>query len=114
MATLLYLPPWSIDYSMTQENAVTRTQHKGFKRQSSFSHKKVSIVSVTRRLYGAQLPYFEHFIRTLEEDGSLPFTDSYKDGAGVQSGLMRIVNGAYKVDTNGLNHVVSCNIEVFR
>jgi hypothetical protein len=114
MATLLHLPPWAIDYSMTQENAVTRTKRKGFKRQSSYSHRKVSVVSVTRRLYGAQLPYFEHFVRTILVDGSLSFTDLYKDGSGVQSGTMRIIDGAYKVTTNGLNHVVSCTIEVFR
>lgn len=107
-------PPWAIDWSFSLENPTTRTSYRGFRRQARFSKKKVTLASATRKLTGIELPYFESFVRNQANDGQLKFTDKYKDGGGVQSGLVRIVNGSYTVTTNGTNHTVSCQLEVFR
>lgn len=107
-------PPWSIDYSFDLSNPVDRSSSRGLKSQASFSKRQVTIASAVRKLTGIELPYFEYFIREVCIDGSVKFTDRYKDGGGVQSGDIRIVDGAYVVSTNGINHTVSCQIEVFR
>lgn len=109
-------PPWSIDYNFSENNAVVRSSERGFKRQADYSHRKVTIASAVRHLYGAQLPYFESFIRTQCNDGQLAFTDKYKDGGGVTTGTVRLVDGAYVVTPNGSNknYQVSCSVEIFR
>lgn len=114
LTTVTDFPPWSIDYTFDQENAVTRSQGRGLKKQARYSKKQVTTASATRKLTGIELPYFEYFIRNECIDGSIKFTDRYKDGSGVQIGTIRIVNGAYTVVTNGINHTVTCQIEVFR
>jgi hypothetical protein len=107
-------PPWSIDWQFSQENPITRTSFRGFKRQARFSKRQVTLAPATRKLTGIELPYFESFVRNQANDGQLKFIDKYKDGGGVQSGTVRIVNGKYTVVTNGINHTVSCQLEVFR
>jgi hypothetical protein len=114
LTTVTDFPPWAIDYASAIQNPVTRTQQRGFSRQSSFSQRRVTTVSASRRLAGIELPFFESFVRTQCNDGQLSFTDRYKDGDGVQTGIIRIVDGYYSVSTNGRNHVVTCVIEVFR
>lgn len=114
LTTVSDFPPWSIDYVFNQKNPVVRTEHRGYKRQSSHNHKQITTARVTRKLYGVMLPYFESFVRTECDDGSLAFTDKYKDGGGVQSGLVRIIGGSYRVETDGVRHTVTCNIEIFR
>lgn len=116
LTTVTDMPPWTINYSNRRNNAVVRTEYRGYRQQADYSHRKVDIASVTRRLFGAELPYFESFIRNQCNDGQLAFTDKYKDGNGVQSGTIRIVDGSYTVSTNGKNSnwIVSCEIEIFR
>ena len=116
LTTVTDFQPWAIDYNISHGNAVTRTQQRGYKKQASYSHREVMLVDATRRLQGAELPFFESFVRTECDEGTLAFTDKYKDGGGVQSGSMRIVNGAYTVAPAGSNFVwdVSCQLEVFR
>lgn len=116
LTTVTDFQPWSLDYTIRHGNAVTRTKMRGYKKQQSYSHREVMIVDATRRLVGVELPYFESFVRTELDEGSLAFTDKYKDGGGVQSGTVRIVGGSYRVDSGGANFVwdVSCQLEVFR
>lgn len=114
LTTISDFPPWSIDYQFNQLQPVVRSQHRGYKRQSSHNHAQSTRAAVSRRIYGAMLPYFEYFIRSECDDGNLAFTDKYKDGGGVQTALVRIINGSYSVQTDGVRHLVRCEIEIFR
>ena len=116
LTTVTDFQPWSLSYEISHGNAVTRTRQRGFKKQQAYSHREIMLVDATRRLVGIELPFFESFIRTEAEDGRLAFTDKYKDGGGVQSGLVRIVGGSYTVNAVNSNFVwdVSCQLEVFR
>lgn len=114
MPTLQHLPAWKIEYDYTLTNAILRDQNPGYTRQARKSHRQIMIANAQRFLRGAQLPYWEHFILNVCREGSLKFTDYYADGNGVQQGLIRVVNGRYSVQTDTRNHIVSCQIEVFR
>lgn len=114
MPTLSYLPPWQASYSFESNPGIVRTDSfRSFTRQSNINGRRVRIADVTRVLCGAELPYFEHFIRTECRDGSLKFTDYYVDHTGLQTGLIRIVDGSYTVQTDLRNHTISCQIEIF-
>jgi hypothetical protein len=113
MPTLNYLPPWSIDYAFEVVPDVIRGG-MAYPSQRAGSNKRIVMADVTRRLVGAELPYFEWFIREICSEGSLAFTDYYADGDGVASGTIRIVDGAYSVSTNLRRHIVQCRIEIFR
>ena len=115
MATLLYLPAWSVGYSYGVDPSQTRTRvSQGFKRQAKDSHRHMVIADVTRKLQLSELPYFEWFVRGLANSGADKFTDSFIDHDGLQTGLIRIVNGEYSVNTDTRSHLVSCQIEIFR
>lgn len=112
MPTLNYLPAWGVGYSYDVQGAVMRSD-RGPSRQRRTSQKIVTIASVTRNLRYAELPYFEWFVRGICNDGQLAFTDSYADGAGLSTGLVRILNGAYNVSTDTRNHIITCELEIF-
>lgn len=115
MPSLLYLPPWDVAYDYSTTPAVERTPDLGgFTRQSRVSLKRVVIANARRVLRGAELPYFEAFVREILNDGSLKFTDTYADHTGLATGIVRIVDGVYSVSTDKITHVVSCQIEIFR
>lgn len=107
------MPAWSVDYSYGFNPAVVRTE-AGISSQRRVSHRSSVVASATRRLLGAELPYFEYFIREICEDGRLKFTDKYADYNGLQTGTIRILNGAYSVSTDTRTHIVTCQIEIFR
>lgn len=111
---LLYLPPWSVNYSYDILPGVTRTVTSGKTRQRKNSHRRTVIASVTRRLRKSELPYFEAFIRSVCSDGQSKFTDSFADHNGTQQGTVRIVGGEYSVTTDLNDHLVSCELEIFR
>lgn len=104
-------PPWSIDYVISVENPVVATSSVGYRRQQSYSNRKITRAAVSRRLTGIELPFFEWFVRDEIDNGALPFTDKYKDGLGVQSGKIRLLTN-YQVTTNGKNHTVECEVEI--
>ena len=114
MSDLLYLPPWTRDYSYDIEPSVGRTSQRGYKRQSARGHRQVMKVNVTRYLRGIEMAYFEYFIREICKDGTIKFTDSYADYNGLVTGEVRIIGG-YTVATSSLrSFTVSCELEVFR
>ena len=114
LTTISDFPPRTVIYNPEFRNAITRTDQRGFKRQARYSQSQTMIVDVSRVLSGSQLPYFESFVHGQIDYGRDAYTDRYKDGSGVQSGTVRIVNGKYEVETIGINHTVRCQIEVFR
>lgn len=115
LTTVADFPPWSISYSYSENNPVVRTASSmGYVRQSNRGHKAITVASAVRILTGIQLQYFESFVRGQTDYGQQAFTDKYKDGGGVQSGLIRIVGGSYSVSTKDKIFEVSCSLEVFR
>lgn len=115
LPTMQYLPAWTNAYSYSVEPATVRTQVAGCaKSQRQRSHRRVVIADVNLRLLGAQLPYFEWFVRGICNDGAGKFNGQYIDGGGLQNVVMRIVGGKYDVATNLRVHTVSCQIEIFR
>lgn len=108
-----YLRPWTQSYSYKVSPSIVSTQGEGKRVQAKRTHRKVVRVSVERRLYGAELPYFESFIKSQANSGAGKFTDTIADHSGTRSATIRIVNGTYTVNTDGINHTVSCEIEVF-
>lgn len=114
MPTLSYLPPWTQSYSGNVTPAVRRTPDLGgFKRQGLTSSKKINQLSVTRRLVGSEILYFEWFVRGVLRDGADKFVDRYLTSSGLQSGTIRIIDGIYQVQTDKRRHIVTCEIEVF-
>lgn len=114
MPTLNYINPWLIDYSYNIAPSQTRTTTPGFTRQAKKSHRHIYRGPASLLLRGAELPYFEYFVKETLKEGSLKFTGYYADQSGTQTGTIRIVNGAYSVAFDGRNGRVSCEIEVFR
>lgn len=114
MATLSNLPAWTVNYRYNIAPNTVRTDVKGPRVQGQKGHRLVFMADVTRRLRRAELPYFEYFVREVLNDGADKYTDSYQDQSGLQTGTVRIVNGAYKVAGDRLNWVVTARIEVFR
>lgn len=114
MSTLQYLDPWLIDYSSTTRYNIVRSQAFGKTNQSRKSHRKIDVARAQRILVGAQVPYFEWFIRGINNDGQSKFTDYYTDGSGVQQGEVRIRDGSYTLTPIGGSFRVECIIEVFR
>lgn len=114
MPTLSYLPPWQATYSFESNAGIVRTDNfRSFTRQSNINGRRVRIAEATRVLRGIELSYFEYFVRNECKDGALKFTDYYVDHTGLQTGLIRIVEGSYTVQTDLRNHTVTCQIEVF-
>lgn len=110
-----YLPPWQVDYSYDISPNVERSSLRGKVTQSKKGHRRIMRASVNRLLRYSEIPYFEYFIREVNNDGAGKFTDTYQDENGtVTSGEIRIVDGAYDVVFDGRNARVSCQIEVFR
>lgn len=115
MPTLSYFDPWLISYKNKTERAVSRSRFPGKMNQRKNSHRKTDIVNAERILQGIQAPYLEYFIREVCEDGHLKFTDYYADGSGTSQGLVRIVDGAYKITPLGNNNYsFECELEIFR
>lgn len=114
MQTMQYLPPWTVSYKYGVEPSQERAKARGFKTQTRRSHRQIMTATATRRLVLSELPYFEWFIRGLCNNGQAKFIDSYADYNGLQAGVIRIVEGSYKVDTDLREHIVTCEIEVFR
>ena len=114
MPTLTNLPPWSSSYSYTVEPGIQRTPSlNSFTRQSDINKRRVVIADVTRELQGAELPYFESFIRTLCNDGASKFVDTIADQLGLRQATIRIVDGSYSVETDLRMHTINCQIEIF-
>lgn len=113
MPTLNYMPAWGVDYSYDVQPAVIRTE-TGYSRQRRISQKRIIVASARRVLRGAELPYFEWFVRNICNDGQLAFADYYADGTGLVAGLVRIMNGAYNVSSDTRNHIITCELEIFR
>lgn len=108
-------PPWDISYSYSvRSSLVGASRLMGGRDQARVSQKEVVIARVSRMLRGDKLAYFEYFIRGVCNDGQLSFTDKYKDGSGVTSGEVRLVDGAYSVKYDNTYFRVTCDIEVFR
>ena len=77
------------------------------------SKRTSTIRAVQLKLFGAQLPVFEHFVRDLHNEGVDWFYGKsiYKTGPTHQK--MRIVNGAYSVSfTESMDYVVSFSVEI--
>ena len=108
-----YLPACTLSAQQdTQLNTITSgmpgdsVQRLGSKRTST-------IRAVQLKLFGAQLPVFEHFVRDLHNEGVDWFYGKsiYKTGPTHQK--MRIVNGAYSVSfTESMDYVVSFSVEI--
>lgn len=114
MATLLYLDPWLINYDQATNYNVVRSQAFGKINQKRNSHRKIDVARASRILVGAQVPYFEWFVRGINNDGQSKFTDYYADSSGVQQGTVRILNGSYTLTPIGGSWRVECELEVFR
>lgn len=115
MPTLSYLPEWTVNYSYNVSLPIVRTVGPGKKNQAKKSHRHIYTAPAERILQGAQLPYFEHFVRNVCNEGASKFTDYYRDGNGSQQGDIRIVNGEYTVTfLSSKVYRISCEIEVFR
>jgi len=110
MSTLSYFDPWLISYNQSVRNPVRRTENIGKKTQGKNSHREIVTASASRVLIGAQVPYFEYFIREVADGGK--FTDYYADGSGVQQGEIRIIGG-YRISPSNGHFVIDCDIEVF-
>lgn len=113
MPTLQYLPAWSVEYQYGVRPNTIRTR-SGKAVQRRMSHKNIVRASASLRLLGAQLPYFEYFVREVCNDGQLAFTGYYADQNGLNSGKIRILDGAYSVQTDYRRHIISCELEIFR
>lgn len=114
METLQYLPAWIVDWSNSVSPAVARPQHRGYTSQRRLSHRRIEVVSATRRLLGSQLPYFEYFVNVVINQGQDKFIDYYADQNGLQTGTIRIKDGSYEVKTDTRTHIVTCELEIFR
>ena len=115
LPVLTNLPAWTVSYRYAVNPSQSRTSNSvGAKIQAKRSNRKSTIASVTRSLRGAELSYFEWFVRSICNDGASKFTDSYQDQNGLSSGLVRIVDGSYSVETDTRNHTISCELEIFR
>lgn len=113
--TLSKLDPWVQSYSFDESYALSRTSLDGKTNQSKISQRGKTIAQVSRRLYGAEFPYFEYFLRVLNRDGKDWFFDDYLDGSeGKIKTKIRILNGSYTVNSDGFNHIVTCTIEIDR
>jgi hypothetical protein len=116
---LLYLPPWTQDYTSRVMPNVMQPEQRGniwqfgSVRQRRYSQFNKQEISVTRKLKGNELPYFEWFIYNYCNRGADSFYDKIIDETGViATALIRIIDGKYRVATNGKGHTISCNIEV--
>jgi hypothetical protein len=114
MPTLSYVNPWLVDYSYSVTPSQTRSQTPGFTRQAQRSHRNRVVADATLLLRGIELPYFEYFVKETLKEGSLKFTGYYADANGLNTGTIRIMDGAYSVDFDGRNGRVSCQLEIFR
>ena len=114
MPTLSYVNPWAVDYSYDVAPDVTRTSTPGFTRQKRATHRYTNKASAKLLLRGIELPYFEYFVRDTLKEGSLKFTGYYADANGLNTGTIRILDGAYSVAFDGRNGIVSCDLEIFR
>lgn len=112
--TLLYLPAWVQPTNLNVLSPVIQTVEGGKfasrKLSSSYMHRQMS---VERFLFRAELPYFEHFIRSVCDEGHKPFNDKFIDENGVlQTAKIKLINGAYSVVTDSRNHRLTCRIEI--
>lgn len=107
------MPPWLMDYSFSVNPSVERSEERPSVQRRS-SHRSIVVADVKRMLQGAELPYFEYFVREICNEGTSKFTDVYADGNGLVTGTIRIVGGRYNVSTDTRKHVVTCQIEIFR
>jgi hypothetical protein len=108
------LPIW-VSYRSAYENAVRRTNIAGAKAQRRVSERALEKISVSLRLSGTELPFFEYFVQELLGEGQDFFNGSYLDNGEVQQGLIRIVGGRYTVTAESTRYWrVSCQIEVRR
>lgn len=115
LPALANLPPWSSRYGYKVRPSVVRTANRGgATTQRKRSHRKIMIGDVELRLKGAELPYFEWFVRGICNNGQSKFYGQYVDGDGVKTGIIRIVGGKYSVSTDLVKHTVKCQIEIFR
>ena len=114
MLTLEHLPAWQATYSYENNCGIIRTNNfRSATKQSNINGRRVRIADVTRVLRGAELPYFESFVRTHNKDGALKYIDTYVDHTGLQVGTVRIVEGTYNVQTDLRNHTITCSLEMF-
>ena len=114
MPTLQYIPPWTVSYSYSVEPSVIRSPSLGGRRgQVKVRDNKIVVASASRVLIGAELPYFEYFIREILKDGSLKYTDVYADHNGLNTGTVRILGGVYNVSTDKRNSTLTCDLEIF-
>ena len=115
MLELMHLRPWNVEYSYSvAANNITSTGAGKIQRRG-LSHRRIMRAQVSRALFGMEVPYFESFIKTHLNDCSNKFIDKYADGDGlVQSGVMRIIDGAYSCEKNVKGAVFSCEVEIFR
>lgn len=115
MPTLEHLPPWTVSYDYNVSPAVVRMQGTDGRRANrKVSHRRTVIANATRQLKWAELPYFEWFIRGICNEGANKFTDVYADHNGLQTGTIRLLDGAYSVSTDLRRHTVTCQLEIFR
>lgn len=112
--TLTKLPPWTVAYSYEVTPNQSRSEGTGYKRQTGRSNRKVTVASVTRVLQGVELQYLIGFLRGECNGCQSKFRDVYADGDELQTGIVRIKDGAYSVKTNLHTHTFSCELEIFR
>jgi hypothetical protein len=109
----LFLPHFSANnYSWSIDLPIIRSDLQGHVDQRLVSHRELITFPTTLILYGVQLPLFEFFIRELCNEGNAYFNGYYLTESGEQSGVMRLVNGAYNVITDGLVSTVTCSVEL--
>lgn len=113
METLNYLPAWTQSFNYNKLGTVNRESYNGKVNQSKRSHRIIKTVSVTRLLIGAQLAYFEGFVKETLNQGRDKYIDSFTDGNAQTTAVVRIQNGSYTVNSDTRNHFVSCTLEVF-
>ena len=107
------MPPWLMEYAYSVNPSVERSGLLP-SAQRKTSHRSIIVADVSRMLQGAQLPYFEYFVREVCNEGSDKFTDVYADSSGIVTGTIRIIGGRYNVTTDTRKHLVTCQIEIFR
>lgn len=113
-----YLDPWSVDYSPSLSfNTVSTAQMFGLRDKRTLSNRSRYVFTASRVFSGNnaddKLAFFEYYVRVILNHGTNKFLDKYYDSSGIVEASMMILGGNYSVQSDGVAHTVSCEIEVF-
>ena len=90
---------------------VSQSKEVGYKNLKRNSQYRSEVVTVSRRLYGAEVIWWEQFFRVVAKGGKSWFWDDIAGTSGIETKLVKVLNG-YTIRGDLQSYILNCELEV--